>query len=157
LWSAGGDYFDKDLNISFESDATVEFLEWYAGMFQYTSPSATGWVWGDLINTFLTGQSAMTIYLGRVLSRTYLNAPDLVDKIGVFGFPGRAIRATQDDPNYLVINANTPHPEAAKEWVRFLVTGDVANNFLCSVPNHLPPACRRLARLLCRARFRRWC
>lgn len=141
-WSLGGDYFDKDLNIAFESDATVEFLEWYASMFQYTSPSATGWVWGDLINTFLTGQTAMTLYLGRVLSRVYMNAPDFVGKVGVFPYPKRVIQTTQDDPNYLVINANTPYPDAAKEWVKFLVTGDVANEFLCTVPGHLPPATR---------------
>ncbi|MBE2269529.1 MAG: sugar ABC transporter substrate-binding protein [Anaerolinea sp.] len=139
-WSAGGDYFDKDLNITFESDATVEFLEWYASMYQYTSPSATGWAWGDLINTFLSGQTAMTLYLGRVLSRVYMNAPDLVGKVGVFPYPRRILRATEDDPNYLVINANTPYPDAAKEWVRYLVTGDAANQFLCTVPGHLPPA-----------------
>lgn len=141
-WSLGGDHFDKDLNIAFEDDTTEEFLDWYAGMYQYTSPAATGWVWGDLINTFLTGQTAMTVYLGRVLSRTYMNAPDLVGKVGVFAYPKRVLQATQDDPNYLVINANTQHPDAAKEWVKFQVTGDSANDFLCTVPGHLPPSTR---------------
>lgn len=139
-WSMGGDYFDKDLNIAFESDATADFLDWTGSMLQYTSEAATGWSWGDLINTFLTGQSAMTIYLGRVLSRVYQNAPDLVGKVGVMNFPKDKLQITQDDPNYLVINAQTPYPEQAKEWVKFLVTGDAANEFLCTVPGHLPPA-----------------
>ncbi len=141
-WALGGDYFDKDLNITFEDDTTVEFLDWYASMYPYTSPSATGWAWGDLINTFLSGQTAMTIYLGRVLSRVYMNAPDLIGKVGVFPYPKRVLQVTEDDPNYLVINASTPHPDAAKEWVKFLVTGDAANDFLCTVPGHLPPATR---------------
>ncbi|MCC6803583.1 MAG: extracellular solute-binding protein [Anaerolineae bacterium] len=139
-WSMGGDYFDKDLNIAFESDATADFLDWIAGMFQYASEAATGWTWGDLINTFLTGQSAMTIYLGRVLSRIYQNAPDLVGKVGVMNFPKDKLQITEDDPNYLVINAQTPFPEQSKEWVKFLVTGDASNEFLCTVPGHLPPA-----------------
>ncbi len=139
-WAMGGDYFDGDLNIAFESDATANFLDWYGSMFQYTAEASTGWSWGDLINTFLTGQSAMTLYLGRVLSRAYQNAPDLVGRIGVMHFPKDKLQITQDDPNYYVINAQTPYPEACKEWVKFLVTGDVANEFLCTVPGHLPPA-----------------
>jgi ABC-type glycerol-3-phosphate transport system substrate-binding protein len=99
-------------------------------------------VWGDLLNTFLTGQTAMTIYLGRVLSRVYMNAPDLVGKVGAFPYPKRVLQVTEDDPNYLVINANTQYPDAAKAWVKYLVTGDVANNFLCTVPGHLPAATR---------------
>jgi multiple sugar transport system substrate-binding protein len=141
-WALGGDYFDKDLNISFEDNTTIEFLDWYSSMYQYSSPSSTGWVWGDLLNTFLTGQTAMTIYLGRVLSRVYMNAPDLVGKVGTFPYPKRILQVTEDDPNYLVINANTQYPDAAKAWVKYLVSGDVANSFLCTVPGHLPAATR---------------
>ncbi|MFN8452481.1 MAG: sugar ABC transporter substrate-binding protein [Anaerolineae bacterium] len=139
-WSNGADYFDKDLNIAFESDETAEFLDWYGSMYQYVPPAATGWSWGDLINTFLSGQSAMTVYLGRVLSRVYSNAPQLVGNIGVFPYPKRKLLITQDDPNYLVINAKTAVPDASKEFVKYLITGDVANEFLCTVPGHLPPA-----------------
>ena len=69
-----------------------------------------------------------------------MNAPDLVGKIGVMHFPKDKLQITQDDPNYYVINAQTPFPEQSKEWVKFLVTGNVANDFLCTVPGHLPPA-----------------
>ncbi|MCC7451650.1 MAG: sugar ABC transporter substrate-binding protein [Anaerolineae bacterium] len=140
LWSNGGDLFDKDLNIAFDSDATAEFLDWYGKMFEYTAPAATGWAWADLINTFLSGQSAMTVYLGRVLSRVYANAPQLVGKVGAFPYPKRKLLITQDDPNYLVINGKTEQPDAAKKWVKFLVSGQAANDFLCTVPGHLPPA-----------------
>lgn len=139
-WSNGGECFDKDLNLAFDSPETEEFLEWYVSLREFSPEGSTGYAWGDFINTFLTGQTAMSFYLGRMLGRTYSNAPELVGKIGVFNYPTRKLRVTADDPNYYIINANTAYPEQAKRWVEFTLTSKWANDFLCSIPSHLPPA-----------------
>jgi multiple sugar transport system substrate-binding protein len=140
LWSNGSEFFDTDLNIVFDNDASAETLEWYAGMAQYTPEAATGYAWGDMIDTFLTGLTPMTFYLGRVLGRVYTNAPDLVGKVGVFLYPKRKLLVTHDDPNYYVINSNTEWPEQCKRWLKYCLVGQPSFDFLCSIPAHLPPA-----------------
>jgi multiple sugar transport system substrate-binding protein len=139
-WSNGGEMFDKDLNITFDSPETEEVLDYYYSLHEYSPEGATGYAWGDYINTFLTGQVAMSFYLGRMLGRVYSNAPELVGKIGVFDFPKVHLQITEDDPNYYIINANTKYPEQCKKWVEFTLTSKYANDFLCSIPTHLPPA-----------------
>ncbi len=139
-WTFGGERFDKDLNVVFDSDATAEFLDWYAKMFQYTSEASTGYSWGEMISPFLAGQAAMTLYLGRVLGRIYTGAPQLLGKVGVFMYPKKKLLITEDDPNYYVINVKTPYPEQCKRWLKYTLTGQPSFDFLCSIPTHLPPA-----------------
>ena len=142
MWIHGAEIFDKDLNVTFDSDETVEAVEWYSGMAKYTSEAATGYGWGDMIDTFLTEKSAMTFYLGRVLGRTYLNAPHLVDKISVFPYPKKKLRVIYSDPSYYSVNRNTAYPEQAKRWLKFLLTGQPSFDFLCTVPTHITPITR---------------
>lgn len=140
LWSNGAEFFDKDLNLVIDSDETVEFLEWYSGMFQYTSDQASSYSWGEMITTFLSEQSAITLYGGRVLGRLYQDAPHLLGKVGVFMYPKRKLRATWDDKNYIIIAAPTPYPEQCKRWLEHWVTGQPAFDYLCSVPSHFGPS-----------------
>ncbi|MGQ9494017.1 MAG: ABC transporter substrate-binding protein [Anaerolineae bacterium] len=140
LWANGGEFFDKDLNLVFDSAENAEAIEWFVGMAQYTPPEATGYGWGDMIDTFLTEKTAMTFYLGRVLGRVYTSAPHLLGKVGVFQYPKRKLQVSYDDPNYYVINAKTPYPEQCKRWLKYCLLGEPANEFLCSIPSHLPPA-----------------
>jgi multiple sugar transport system substrate-binding protein len=139
-WTMGGDHFDKDLNVTFDSPETEEFLDYYASLREYAPPEATGYAWADYINTFLTGKVAMSFYLGRMLGRVLSGAPDLADKIGVFDYPKKKLLITTDDPNYYIINVNTKYPEQCKRFLKFTLTSKYANDFLCSIPTHLPPA-----------------
>jgi multiple sugar transport system substrate-binding protein len=140
FWAAGSEIFDKDLNIVFDSEATQEALEYYSSLYQYTSEASTGYAWGDMINNFLAGQSAMSFYLGRMLGRTYSSAPDLVGKVQAMAYPKHKLQVTADDPNYYVINAKTAYPEQCKRWLEYTLTSPLQYDFLCSIPSHLPPA-----------------
>ncbi len=140
FWAAGSELFDKDLNLIFDSDASVEALEYYTSLFPYTSEASTGFAWGEMITGFLAGQSAMTIYLGRVLGRVYTGAPQLVGKVQCMAYPKGKIQVTADDPNYYVINAKTAYPAECKRWLKYTLTSPLQYDFLCSIPSHLPPA-----------------
>lgn len=139
LYGFGGEVFDENLNVVFNSPETVAAVEWYANMAQYTSEAAVGYAWGDMIDTFLTEQSAMTFYLGRVLGRVYSNAPQLVGKVGAFPYPTDNIKATVSDPSYYAINANTPYPEQAQRWVKYLLSPEVSGEVFCTIPTHILP------------------
>jgi ABC-type glycerol-3-phosphate transport system substrate-binding protein len=140
LYGFGGEVFDEDLNVVFDSPETVAAVEWYTNMAQYTSEAAVGYAWGDMIDTFLTEQSAMTFYLGRTLGRVYANAPDLVGKVGVFHYPTDGIKATVSDPSYYAINANTEYPEQAQRWIKYLLSPEVSGEVFCTIPTHILPS-----------------
>ena len=139
LYGFGGEIFDENLNVVFDSPETVAAVEWYASMAPYTSDAAVGYAWGDMIDTFLTEQSAITFYLGRPLGRAYANAPHLVGNIGVFPYPTNKIKATFSDPNYYAINANTEYPEQAQRWVEYLLSPEVSAKVFCTIPTHILP------------------
>jgi multiple sugar transport system substrate-binding protein len=139
LYGFGGEIFDEDLNVVFDSPETVAAVEWYTSMAKYTSEAAVGYAWGDMIDTFLTEQSAMTFYMGRPLGRAYLNAPHLVGNIGVFPYPTDNIKATYSDPSYYAINANTAHPEEAQRWLEYLLSPAVSAEVFCTIPTHITP------------------
>jgi ABC-type glycerol-3-phosphate transport system substrate-binding protein len=139
LYGFGGEVFDEDLNVIFDSPETVAAVEWYTSLAPYTSEAAVGYGWGDMIDTFLTEQSVMTFYLGRPLGRAYANAPHLVGKIGVFPYPTDGIKATFSDPSYYAINANTEYPEQAQRWVEYLLSPEVSAEVFCTIPTHILP------------------
>ncbi len=140
FWANGAEICDKDLNVVFDSPEAEETLDFYARMAQYTPEAAINYSWADMINTLLSGQTAMTFYLGRVLGRTYQNAPHLVGKVQAALYPRRKLQTCHDDPNIYVINAKTPNPDACKRWIKYALTTDLQFDFLCSIPSHLPPA-----------------
>jgi ABC-type glycerol-3-phosphate transport system substrate-binding protein len=125
--------------VVFDSPETVAAVDWYSSLAPYTSEAAIGYAWGDLIDTFLTEQSAMTFYMGRPLGRAYLNAPHLVGNIGVFPYPTDNIVATFSDPSYYAINAATEHPEEAQRWVKYLLSPEVSAKVFCTIPTHITP------------------
>ena len=139
LYGFGGEIFDENLNVVFDSPETVAAVDWYSSLAPYTSEAAIGYAWGDLIDTFLTEQSAMTFYMGRPLGRAYLNAPHLVGNIGVFPYPTDNIKATFSDPSYYAINAATEHPEEAQRWVKYLLSPEVSAKVFCTIPTHITP------------------
>lgn len=139
MWSNGAEWFDKDLNLAIDRPQTHEFLDWYSGLFQYVSESAPAYSWGDMINNFLTGQVAISMYSGRMLGRMYRSAPDLVGKAAV-AVQNNKLHATWDDTNMLIISATTPYPEQCKKWLKYFYTGQATKDFLCSVPTHFVPA-----------------
>ena len=140
IWNTGGEIFDKDLKVILDSPEAAKGLANYANLAQYTSEAAINYNWAEMINTFLSGQTAISMYLGRMLPRTYLNAPNLVGKVQAFMYPKDKLQVCHDDPNIYVISSKSPVKDACKKWLKFMMQSKLSNDFLCSVPGHLPPA-----------------
>ena len=146
FWAAGSEIFDKDLNLVFDSDATPRRSNSTRACTSTPRKPATGFAWGDMINAFLAGQSAMTIYLGRVLGRVYTGAPQLVGKVQAIAYPKNKIQVTADDPNYYVINAKTAYPEQVQALAGVYPDHPLPVSTSCAASRatcRLPPRTRR--------------
>lgn len=145
LWSAGGTYFDKDLNVSFDSPAAVQALQFMKDLVPFAPPGIASYSYADMSNTFLTGKVAMDIYAGRVIAQMGDNTPELVAKtraapqpvgpsgVGV-GFVATNTFAIASE------RVGAKNIAAAKKFLEFILTGDRAARFaLTAFPHLIPP------------------
>lgn len=140
IWAAGSSLFDKDLNVTIDTEATRRAFSFVKAMSKYCPPAATEYSYGELINVFVSEQCAMSPYAGRTLSRILANNPALVDKSIVFSYPKDKLKATFIDWNSYSVFADTDVIEESKAWLQFLLSDeDFIIDFLLSVPGHLIP------------------
>lgn len=80
-----GEYvFDK------EKDEMIEVIDYLVDLYKTASPAGSlTWSWGDYRNALaVSGTVAMTLDMGAVIGNAQGNAPEMVDKLGCFDFPG---------------------------------------------------------------------
>ena len=80
-----GEYvFDK------EKDQMIEIIDYLVDLYKSASPAASlTWSWGDYRNALaVSGTVGMTLDMGAVIGNAQGNAPEMVDKLGCFDFPG---------------------------------------------------------------------
>lgn len=80
-----GEYvFDK------EKDEMIEVIDYLVDLYETASPAGSlTWSWGDYRNALaVSGTVAMTLDMGAVIGNAQGNAPEMVDKLGCFDFPG---------------------------------------------------------------------
>ena len=56
IWNAGGTYFDKNLNVTFDNPGTVKALTFLKEMAAYSPSGISSYSYGDMINVYLTGK-----------------------------------------------------------------------------------------------------
>lgn len=145
IWSAGGTYFDEDLNVTFDNPGTVKALTFLRDMAEFSPAGISSYSYGDMINVYLTGQVGQDIYAPRLLANAYANTPELFDKTDVSPPP-----AGPSGVGVKFVNANgfalasevvgAENIDAAKEFLKFIVTGEQQKNFsLTAFPHLIPP------------------
>lgn len=80
-----GEYcFDK------KKDEAIKVIKYLVDLYKNTSPAGSlAWSWGDYRNALsVTGTVAMSLDMGAVIGNAQSNAPDMVEKLGCFDFPG---------------------------------------------------------------------
>ena len=87
IYQAGGLVIAPDNSVVFNSDATVAALEFLKEMHQYAPPGANRYDFFDVLNAFVTGASATTMYTGRAITNVNANNPALADKISCVPYP----------------------------------------------------------------------
>ncbi|MGK6317316.1 ABC transporter substrate-binding protein [Neorhizobium sp. DT-125] len=145
IWSAGGTFFDKDLNVTFNSPATVKTLEYLKKMAAYSPQGIGSYSHPDMINVYMTGTLGMDIYAGRLVANVAANRPDLLEKtkaasnpVGPSGANVRFVGANSFALSTPAVGAKVP--AAAAKFLKYLVTGERLKNFsLTAFPHLIPP------------------
>jgi len=145
IWSAGGTFFDKDLNVSFNNPGTIEALKFLKDMAPSSPKGIVSYSYNDMINVYLTGKIALDIYAPRLIATGYDNTPALAAQTGASLMPvGPAgVGAKFVSPNSLAIaspQVGAKNTEAAKKFLQFIVSGDRLRDFSLTVyPHMIPP------------------
>jgi multiple sugar transport system substrate-binding protein len=145
IWSAGGTFFDKDLNVSFNNPATVKALTFLRDMVPVSPKGVVSYSYTDMINVYLTGKIALDIYAPRLIATGYDNTAALAAQTGAALMPhGPAgVGAKFVSPNSFAIaspQVGAKNTEAAKKFLKFIVSGDRLRDFSLTVyPHMIPP------------------
>jgi multiple sugar transport system substrate-binding protein len=91
---AGGSVFTPDLEIALDQQATYDALEFYRSMLELCPPGATGYSWGEMLTSFVSGATATGLYAGRVLANVAAQNPQIADSITCALYP----RMSRDIP-----------------------------------------------------------
>ena len=91
---AGGSVFTPDLEIALDQQATYDALEFYRSMLELCPPGATGYSWGEMVTSFVSGATATGLYAGRVLANVAAQNPQIADSITCALYP----RMSRDIP-----------------------------------------------------------
>lgn len=145
IWSAGGTYFDADLNVTFDNPGTVKALEFLREMAAYSPQGINSYSYGDMINVYLTGRIGQDIYAPRLAANAMANTPDLFAKTEVAPLPagpsGAAVKFVNANGFALASEAvGAQNIEAAREFLRFITSRErVADFSLTAFPHLVPP------------------
>ena len=146
LWQTGETVFDKDFNVIFGKEGSVRALQFYKDMIKFGPPGYASYAYNETIDAYVSGQVATQPYAGRTLSRVYDNAPQLVSVTRGMTHPVGPIGGEVGLVNwdmYGVFNekvgVSPDEQEAAKKFMKHLLTGKFATDFMLTVPGHLIP------------------
>lgn len=142
VWQNGGDYFDTQGNVVFDSDHVTQAITQYVELLKYAPTGNTAWVFYDLIKAYTSGRVAMSFYPGRLGTNVAANAPDIAAKTNVAPTTPTLgpEKVTQFRWSALAVDAKTSDPEACTEWIKFLLTDKNGVAYANSVPGQLIPS-----------------
>ena len=139
LWQTGGDYFDCQGNVVFDQPEAFEAIQKWASLTQYAPPGFTTWGFGEQVEGFTQENIAMVIYAGRLGVNLAEQAPDLAEDVSVIFPPLGDTKVTLGVWSRFAIAAGTEHPEEAKAFLQWLLSGDRLLRFDLTVPGHMIP------------------
>jgi multiple sugar transport system substrate-binding protein len=146
VWQTGETFFDKDFNVIFGKDGAVQAMQFYKDMIQFGPPGFANYSYTETIDAFVSGRAATQIYAGRTLGTVYENAPNTVESTRGAKQPSGPIGGDVGSVSwdmYGVFNekvgVSPAEQEAAKKFLKFILTGKTATDFALTVPGHLIP------------------
>lgn len=87
IYEAGGYVIAPDMSVVFNSDKTVQVLEFLKEMHQYVPPGANRFDFVDVLNAYVSGTSASCMYTGRTIVNVNTQNPAIADQIACVPFP----------------------------------------------------------------------
>lgn len=145
MWGAGGTYFDKDLNVTFDNPGTVKALTFLKRMAAYSPPGIGSYSYNDMVNVYLTGKIALDIYAPRLAANAAANTPDLMENTSAEATPigPSGVGVKFANANFLALASpkiGAKNVDAARKFLKYLVSGDrLAGLSLTAYPHMIPP------------------
>lgn len=148
IHGAGGQVFTPDLEVSIDSEATRNALEFYREIRDFSPIGATNYSWGECLTAFVSGATGTGFYTGRVLANVRDQNPRLTDYITCALWPrmSRSIAPwTFNDFPSVFIPAQSVNKDAAKKFAAFLFEPEGYIKQLHAAPGHVLPVLRSIA------------
>lgn len=146
FWSEGGTYFDENYKVSLDAnDAAVRTLEILQGLAKYSPPGIKAYSYSDMVSTYLTGKVVQDIYAPRLAANLADEAPQLLKDTATAARPKgtSGLGIGYANPNSFVVSTKkygNDDVDAAKEFLRYLVSPDqVAGFSMTAYPHMIPP------------------
>jgi multiple sugar transport system substrate-binding protein len=143
MWSNGATILDKDGKIALDSPEAVEAYRYLAELFKFAPPGSAQYGNLEVMNAFATGRVAHTNYPARMVLQIIRTNPKLADLVGAVMIPkgpspkGRYVATLYTKAWGFPKGAK--HTALAKEFVKFLETGERETRWLHAVPVHYWP------------------
>jgi multiple sugar transport system substrate-binding protein len=139
LWQNGGDYFTCDGKVAFGEPQALQAVRRWAELAQYAPPGYSTWSYREQIDAFLSQRVAMSMYGGRLGVQLEETHPELADKVTVIFPPLGDEKVTLGVWNRFAIAAGTKNQKEAKDFLRWLISGDRILQYDLTVPGHMIP------------------
>jgi len=143
----GNTMFDASLKPTFNNEGAVKGLNFMKELSAYAPPGIGEYSFYEMIDAYASGRVASTVYWGRLLSHLQSNAPDLLSKTIAIPIPTDNLKMTWSSYDSYLVFKDSKNPEVAKDFLKYLITGDRIANFMLTAPGHLLPATKTNAAL----------
>jgi multiple sugar transport system substrate-binding protein len=143
MWTNGATLLDKDGKLAIDSPEAMETYKYLAELYKYTPPGSAQYGNLEVMNAFATGRVAHANYPARMVLQIIRTNPKLADSVGVVMIPkGPSSKARLASTLYSKawgFPKGTKNLALAKEFVKFMETGEREVRWLHSVPVHFWP------------------
>ncbi len=134
--------YNEDGTLRFDNPDTVEALDFYSQLYQYSPPDSPNWTWGEAEACFVSRTCAMILQFTVIKSYEDQGEGD-PENLGVIPIPHAADleeSGTIAYPNAVMLLTDDPDKqEAAYEWLRFLLEPENYGRFLNMEPGLFLP------------------
>ncbi|MFO7632198.1 MAG: sugar ABC transporter substrate-binding protein, partial [Caldilinea sp.] len=141
--NAGADeIYNADGTLRFDNPQTVEAYDFYSQLYKFSPPDSPNWTWGEAEACFANGTCAMIPQFTVITTYETQAEGDPAD-LGVMAIPHSANVEESGTISYsnavMVLTEDVAKQEAAKEFLRFLLTPGNYGRFLNMEPGLFLP------------------
>jgi multiple sugar transport system substrate-binding protein len=144
LWQNCGDYFDKQGELVFDSDEARQSAHDYAALNEYAPEGSHTWGSFDPIGAYAAGRTTTQIFPGRLGYEVGTNAPEIAEVTSVgqtnVSHDGDGPGTVYGAITSYAIGSTVQHPDEARAFLEFILTGDALVDYALGVPGHIIPA-----------------
>ena len=118
---------------------SIAGISTYVKLLKNGPPGARTWTWSEHRNAYAAGKVAMAVMGGREPAKIGMQIPDIAAVTELAPLPYDKIEVNTGGSDNYVIPKTCPNVKEAKEFLKWLLTGDRALRFYSAVPGHLLP------------------